>query len=64
MEGGSQADSFTLGIALTACIEMGSLSIGKEVHSHAIVRGLLSNSFVGRAVVEMYCKYKRCSEGF
>ncbi|XP_057507793.1 pentatricopeptide repeat-containing protein At2g13600-like [Actinidia eriantha] len=58
LEEGVQADSFTLGSVLTACTEMCSLSMGKEVHSHAIVRGLHSNTFVGRALVEMYCKFK------
>ncbi|KAM7514454.1 hypothetical protein LguiA_004037 [Lonicera macranthoides] len=35
---------------------MGSLKQGKEIHAHAIVRGLHSNPFVGGALVEMYCK--------
>ncbi|KAH7864576.1 hypothetical protein Vadar_031172 [Vaccinium darrowii] len=58
MEGGVQVDSFTLGSAITASTELDSLRIGKEVHSQAIVRSLQSNPFVGRAVVEMYSKYK------
>ncbi|KAF8379755.1 hypothetical protein HHK36_029204 [Tetracentron sinense] len=53
---GIEADSFTLGSALTACADLASLTRGKEVHSHAIVRGLQSNPFVGGAVVEMYCR--------
>ncbi|KAI8006437.1 Pentatricopeptide repeat-containing protein [Camellia lanceoleosa] len=58
MTEGIQADSFTLGSVLTACTEIGSLRLGKEVHSHAIVRGLHSNPFVGRELIEMYCKCK------
>jgi pentatricopeptide repeat protein len=35
---------------------MASIRRGKEIHSIAIVKGLQSNSFVGGALVEMYCK--------
>lgn len=49
-------DSFTLGSALTACANMACLRRGKEIHSHAIVRNLQSNTFVGGALVEMYCR--------
>ncbi|KAL6972138.1 hypothetical protein U1Q18_031828 [Sarracenia purpurea var. burkii] len=58
MEEGLQADSFTLGSTLTACTEMGSVRLGKAIHSRAIVRGLHSNPFVGRALIEMYCKFE------
>ncbi|KAL3524432.1 hypothetical protein ACH5RR_017266 [Cinchona calisaya] len=54
-----EADSYTLGSVLTACAGMGSLRSGKETHSYAIVRGLQSDTFVGGALVEMYCK---CSD--
>nr|KYP32058.1 Pentatricopeptide repeat-containing protein At5g16860 family [Cajanus cajan] len=46
---GIEPDSFTLGSVLAGW---------KEIHSHAIVRGLHSNSYVGGALVEMYCKCK------
>ncbi|XP_052211070.1 pentatricopeptide repeat-containing protein At2g20540-like [Diospyros lotus] len=58
MEEGIQPDSFTLGSVLPACTEMGSLRAGKEVHSNAIIRGLHSNPFVGRALLQMYCKFE------
>ncbi|KAK9292574.1 hypothetical protein L1049_020548 [Liquidambar formosana] len=56
MEDGIEPDSFTLGSALAACADMASLRLGKQLHSHAIIRGLQSNPFVGGALVEMYCK--------
>ncbi|KAG9134348.1 hypothetical protein Leryth_016237 [Lithospermum erythrorhizon] len=40
---------------LSACANIASFRCGKEVHSLAIVGGLDSNSFVGGALVEMYC---------
>ncbi|XP_039046679.1 pentatricopeptide repeat-containing protein At3g02330, mitochondrial-like [Hibiscus syriacus] len=55
-EDGIEPDSFTLGSVLYACTNMASLSLGKEIHTQAIVRGLQSNTFVGGALVEMYCK--------
>ncbi|KAK4749735.1 hypothetical protein SAY87_027184 [Trapa incisa] len=56
MEDGVEPDSFTLGSVLNACAEMASMRKGMEIHSQAIVRGLQSNTFVGGALVEMYCK--------
>lgn len=56
MEDGIEPDSFTFGSALTACADMASLRLGKEIHAHAISLGLQSNTFVGGALVEMYCK--------
>ncbi|CAJ2674743.1 unnamed protein product [Trifolium pratense] len=53
---GIEPDSFTLGSVLTGCADMASIRRGKEIHSIAIVKGLQSNSFVGGALVEMYCK--------
>lgn len=53
-----EADSSTLGSALSACANLSSLENGKELHSYAIVRGLESNPYVGGALVEMYSKCK------
>ncbi|RZC69640.1 hypothetical protein C5167_032770 [Papaver somniferum] len=58
LEEGIQADSFTLGSALTACADLPALRQGQEIHSYAIRRGLHANPFVGGALVEMYCKCK------
>ncbi|KAF2299326.1 hypothetical protein GH714_031554 [Hevea brasiliensis] len=51
---GIEPDSFTLGSVLTVCADTASLRLGKEIHCHAIVKGLQSNTFVGGALVEMY----------
>ncbi|KAK7286724.1 hypothetical protein RJT34_21932 [Clitoria ternatea] len=56
MKEGIEPDSFTLGSILTGCADMASIGRGKEIHSHAIAKGLQFNSFVGGALVEMYCK--------
>jgi pentatricopeptide repeat protein len=53
---GIEPDSFTLGSVLTGCADIASIQRGKEIHSHAIIKGLQNNSFVGGALVEMYCK--------
>ncbi|KAL6004460.1 hypothetical protein ACLOJK_005013 [Asimina triloba] len=53
---GVEADTFTLGSALTACADMAALRQGKQIHSYAISRRLQSNAFVGGALVEMYCR--------
>ncbi|KAL2542289.1 Pentatricopeptide repeat-containing protein [Abeliophyllum distichum] len=55
-EVGIEPDSSTLGSALGACANMGSLRLGKGMHSYCIVKGLQSNLFVGGALVEMYCR--------
>lgn len=54
--GGIEPDSFTLGSALGACANLGSLRLGKGMHSYCIVKGLQSNLFVGGGLVEMYCR--------
>ncbi|KAK4840079.1 hypothetical protein QYF36_027210 [Acer negundo] len=56
MEDYIQPNSFTFGSALTACADMASLKLGKEIHAIAIIHGLQTNTFVGGALVEMYCK--------
>lgn len=53
---GFEPDSFTLGSALSACANLACLRQGKEIHSHAVVRGLQSDTFVGGALVVMYSK--------
>ncbi|CAJ1938319.1 unnamed protein product [Sphenostylis stenocarpa] len=55
---GIEPDSFTLGSVLAGCANMASIQRGKEIHSHAIVKGLQFNSIVGGALVEMYSKCK------
>ncbi|KAL5738672.1 hypothetical protein ACOSP7_031433 [Xanthoceras sorbifolium] len=56
MEEDIKRNSFTFGSALTACADMASFKLGKEIHAHAIIYSLQTNTFVGGALVEMYCK--------
>ncbi|KAI3981894.1 hypothetical protein MKX01_041157 [Papaver californicum] len=64
LEEGIQADSFTLGSALTACADLPALRQGKEIHSYAIRRGLHANPYVGGALVEMYFERKKLTSSF
>lgn len=57
MEEDVEIDSFTLGSSVAACANMNTPGLGKVIHSYAITRGLHSNSFVGGALVEMYCRF-------
>ncbi|XP_068635597.1 pentatricopeptide repeat-containing protein At2g13600-like [Aristolochia californica] len=51
------ADSFTIGSILTACANMDTIESGKQIHSYAITSGFHRNSFVGGALVELYCTF-------
>ncbi|KAG6410063.1 hypothetical protein SASPL_128111 [Salvia splendens] len=55
-QGDIKPDSFTLGSALGACAETGSLRLGRSIHSYCVIRGLESNPFVGGALISMYCQ--------
>ncbi|KAJ4800304.1 Pentatricopeptide repeat-containing protein [Rhynchospora pubera] len=52
-------NQYHLGSTLLACAASGTFKQGKELHSHAIVRGFTSDPFVGSALVEYYC---RCND--
>ncbi|GAY60417.1 hypothetical protein CUMW_201850, partial [Citrus unshiu] len=56
MRDGIEPTSFTFGSVLIACADMNSLRKGKEIHALAIALGLQSDTFVGGALVEMYCR--------
>lgn len=58
MRDGIEPTSFTFGSVLIACADMNSLRKGKEIHALAIALGLQSDTFVGGALVEMYCRYQ------
>ncbi|KZV17212.1 pentatricopeptide repeat-containing protein-like [Dorcoceras hygrometricum] len=55
-KGEVEPNSFTLGSALGACADLGSLLLGKGIHSYCIIKGLESNLFVSGALVDMYCR--------
>ncbi|KAI4340935.1 hypothetical protein MLD38_025724 [Melastoma candidum] len=54
-----EPDSFTLGSVLTACADIASLKQGRQIHLHAIIKGLHADPFVGGSLVELY---GRCDE--
>lgn len=53
---GFQPDETTMVVLLSACIELGNLSLGKWVHSQVIERGMTLNCQLGTALVDMYAK--------
>lgn len=53
---GFVADETTMVIVLSACAEIGSLSLGKWVHSQVIEKGMVVNCQLGTALVDMYGK--------
>ncbi|XP_074574887.1 pentatricopeptide repeat-containing protein At3g02330, mitochondrial [Curcuma longa] len=53
---GMQPDEFTYGSVLKACAGLQSSVCGVKVHSKVIKSGLGLVSFVGSALVDMYCK--------
>lgn len=49
-------DEATMVIVLSACAEIGNLSLGKLVHSQVIESGMVLNCKLGTALVDMYGK--------
>nr|AYM00738.1 pentatricopeptide repeat protein [Salvia miltiorrhiza] len=49
-------DETTMVIALSACAEIGNLSLGKWLHSQVIENGMVVNCQLGTALVDMYGK--------
>ncbi|XP_058096481.1 pentatricopeptide repeat-containing protein At2g36730 [Magnolia sinica] len=62
---GFEPDGTTMVVLLSACAELGNLSLGKWVHHHVIEKGMVMNLQLGTALVNMYAKcgaidYARC----
>nr|DAD31374.1 TPA_asm: hypothetical protein HUJ06_010225 [Nelumbo nucifera] len=51
-----EANQFTVGGLLTACIKLGALHQGKWVHGYIIKQGIEFNSFVVTTLLDMYTK--------
>ncbi|KAK3126370.1 hypothetical protein QOZ80_7AG0555550 [Eleusine coracana subsp. coracana] len=49
-------DGFTMVSVLTACAEMGALALGRRVHAYLTKVGLVENSHVGNALIDLYAK--------
>ncbi|KAF2588188.1 hypothetical protein F2Q70_00041056 [Brassica cretica] len=57
---GVEPDGFTISSVLPVCSRLELLRTGKEMHAYALKNGPLDeNSFVGSALVDMYCNCKR-----
>ncbi|XAR51601.1 hypothetical protein NMG60_11006273 [Bertholletia excelsa] len=55
-------DEFTYGSILKACAGQQALNPGMEVHNRIIKHGMCSDSFIGSAIVDMYCKCGKVEE--
>ncbi|XP_015583452.1 pentatricopeptide repeat-containing protein At3g02330, mitochondrial isoform X1 [Ricinus communis] len=51
-----EPDQFTYGSVLKACSSQQALNSGMEIHNRIIKSGLGLDSFVGGALIDMYCK--------
>ncbi|KAK1584492.1 hypothetical protein Q3G72_033453 [Acer saccharum] len=56
MDFGFEPDETTMVVALSACVKLGNLSLGKWIHSQVIERGMVLNCQLGTALVDMYTK--------
>lgn len=46
----------TFASILSACSNLRSLKLGKEVHAYVLKNGLILNPFIGSGLVDVYCK--------
>ncbi|KAI3909537.1 hypothetical protein MKW98_013954 [Papaver atlanticum] len=53
---GVEPDEATMVVLLSACAEVGNLSLGKWVHCQVIEKGIVLNCQLGTALVDMYAK--------
>ncbi|CAA0824674.1 Glutamate synthase 1 [Striga hermonthica] len=56
IDAGFVPDGFTLSSCLSACLELGLLAVGRQLHTWVIKNGSLWDACVGRGLVEMYSK--------
>lgn len=64
LQSGVRPDGVTLASALPACSHLEMLRTGKEIHAYALRNtDLIDNSFVGSALVDMYCNCKKADKG-
>ncbi|CAK7335211.1 unnamed protein product [Dovyalis caffra] len=57
-----EPDDFTYGSVLKACAGLQALNTGMEIHTRIIKSGMGFDSFVGAALVDMYCKCRMIEE--
>ncbi|XP_022972403.1 putative pentatricopeptide repeat-containing protein At3g18840 [Cucurbita maxima] len=46
----------TFASVLSACSNLKSLKLGKEIHAYVLKNGLIVNPFIGSGLVDVYCK--------
>ncbi|KAE8729576.1 Pentatricopeptide repeat-containing protein [Hibiscus syriacus] len=56
LHSGMEPDEFTYGSVLKACAGQKALDYGMGIHNRTIKSGVVLHSFVGSALVDMYCK--------
>lgn len=61
---GVKPDGFTIASVLPACSHLELLDVGKEIHAYVLRNdNLFENSYVGSALVDMYCNCKQIESG-
>ncbi|KAK2635032.1 hypothetical protein Ddye_029824 [Dipteronia dyeriana] len=61
---GIKPDGVTIASVLPACSHLEMLDTGKEIHAYALKNDvLIENSFVGSALVDMYCNCREVESG-
>ena len=61
---GVELDSVTIASVLPACSHLERLDFGKEIHAYVLRNnGFIENSFVGSALVDMYCNCRDVEGG-
>ncbi|XP_011625621.2 pentatricopeptide repeat-containing protein At3g49170, chloroplastic [Amborella trichopoda] len=53
---GFQQDKFSLSSAISACTNLGSLELGKQIHSRVLKDGLGLDLCIGCCIIDMYAK--------
>ncbi|XWS75609.1 hypothetical protein CRYUN_Cryun01aG0105700 [Craigia yunnanensis] len=64
LHSGMEPDEFTYGSVLKACAGQQALNYGMEIHDRIIKSGMGLHSFVGSALVDMYCKCGMMEEAY
>ena len=61
---GVRPDAVTIASVLPACSHLEMLDLGKEIHAYAVRNNdLIKNSYVGSALVDMYCNCRQVESG-
>ncbi|XP_051218294.1 pentatricopeptide repeat-containing protein At3g53360, mitochondrial [Lolium perenne] len=64
LRAGTAPDQFALGSVVRACVELGDVGVGRQVHAQAMKSGNGSHLIVQNALVTMYSKSGLVGDGF